>query len=132
MPKLRYIGPIDEVELPDGTTVKRNHQVEVTDELAGHGPDEELDAVMAQLAEAVEARDHHLQAQLRAEIAPMDKGEGLLAQVDNWERVTPHTKKKTAAKKAATKKPVGRPVVEPVEPVEAAPATLLINDEVTP
>lgn len=94
MPKLRYIGPHDEVELPDGSVVKRNHQVEVADDLAGSAPDERLVPAMVELHEAIEAHDHPGAAKLRSEIVDLDGGSGLLAQFDNWEPVTPTGKKK--------------------------------------
>ena len=94
MPKVRYIGPIDEIELPDGTTVKRNHQVDVDDDLAGSSPEPRLAEAMLELRDAVEAFDHHLAVKLRHEIAGLDYGSGLLAQVDNWEAVTATAKKK--------------------------------------
>lgn len=93
MPKLRYIGPIDEVELPDGITVKRNHQVDVTDEVAGAPPDPRLAEAMLELAAAVDAHDHNTAAELRGEISRLDYGTGLLAQ-DTWEAVAKKDDKK--------------------------------------
>lgn len=88
MPKIRYIGPHDAVELPDGRVVQRNHQVEVSDELAGKRPARRLETAMAELGDAVTALDHHRAVALRQEIAELDYGSGLLAQ-DTWEAVTP-------------------------------------------
>ena len=95
--KIRYQGPHDEVELPDGQTVKRNHQVDVADDLAGHPPEPRLAEAMVELHDAVEARDHPLAVKLRAEIAGLDYGSGLLAQ-DTWEAVTAASKKKDEVK----------------------------------
>lgn len=127
--KIRYIGGIDEVELPDGTTVKRNHQVDVSDELAGHPPEPRLAEAMVELRDAASSFDHHLAVKLRHEIAGLDYGSGLLAQ-ETWEAVAPAAKKKAPAKAAAKKVAASRPVAEPIEPVEGDPVPLLIEDEV--
>lgn len=123
--KIKYIGPQDEVELPDGRTVKRNHQVEVTDELAGHAPSRRLVPAMAELHQAIADHDHPGANRLRAEITELSDGSGLLAQFDNWEKVPDPAKKapKGAAKKSAAK-PVPPVVVEPVT------VTAPIEDEV--
>lgn len=87
MPKIRYVGPHDAVELLDGRIVERGHQIEVSDELAGKRPSRRIEAAMAELGEAVTNFDHHRAVALRKEIAELDHGSGLLAQ-DTWEAVT--------------------------------------------
>lgn len=124
--KIRYIGPHDEVELPDGTTVKRNHMVDVADDLAGHAPSRRLVPAMRELHEAIAAHEHFDAKVLREEITGLSDGSGLLAQFDNWEKVTDPAKK--AAKKKAGRKPVVAPPVNPEPVTVAAP----IDDEVKP
>lgn len=93
--KLKYVGPHDEVELPGGLTVKRNHQIEVPDELAGKAPDARIAEAMVELHDAVENHDHPAGVKLRKEIAELDFGTGLLAQ-DTWE-VVAHKKDEVKA-----------------------------------
>lgn len=125
--KLKYIGPHDEVELPDGSTVKRNHTVDVSDELAGRVPSRRLVPAMKELHQAIAAHEHLDAKALRDEITNLDDGSGLLAQFDNWEKVADPAKKapKGAAKKSTTK---------PVPPVVDEPVTVTapIEDEVKP
>lgn len=83
--KVKYIGPHDEVELPDGQNVKRNHQVDVSDDLAGHPPEDRLAEAYAELA--VEGFDHYARVRLQHEITTLDWGSGLLAQSDAWRPV---------------------------------------------
>lgn len=120
--KLRYVGPHDEVELPDGTTVKRNHTVDVSDELAGHAPSRRLVPAMKELHEAIAAHEHLDAKALRDEITELSDGSGLLAQFDNWEKVATPVKK-AAAKKAAPKPP---------PPTVNMAAASSIEDEVKP
>lgn len=120
--KIKYVGPHDEVELPDGRTVKRNHQVDVADDVAGHAPSRRLVPAMRELHEAIAAHEHVDARALRDEITGLSDGSGLLAQFDNWEKVVAPPKK--ASSKKASRKPTPTPLaVEPVEPVS-------IKDEV--
>lgn len=84
--KIRYVGPHDAVEVA-GLTVGRGKTIDVPDEVAGTPPVARLAVAMTELAAATAVRDHPLQAELRAEIAELDYGTGLLAQ-DTWEAVT--------------------------------------------
>lgn len=90
--KIRYIGPIDEVE-GAGFEFRRNHVVTVPDDVAGHPPEPRLAVAMVELREAVDVHDHELAAALRVEIVDLDYGTGLLAQ-DTFEAVAEKTKKK--------------------------------------
>lgn len=88
MVKVKYVGPFDEIEVA-GQTVKRNHQFDVADDVAGHPPEPRWAEAQAELVDAVSGHpDHVLAAQLRDEIATLDMGEGLLAQPDNFQPVT--------------------------------------------
>lgn len=89
--KIKYTGPIDEVELPGGLTAKRNHVVDVPDEMAGTAPDPRIAVAMVELHDAVVGVDHEGAVKLRKEISGLDFGTGLLAQ-DTWEAVTPAKK----------------------------------------
>lgn len=67
MPQIRYVGPFDEVELADGTTVKRGDSVDVDADTAGRAPKGKP---------------------LNDDGSPSksyDPGSGLLAQSDNWQ-----------------------------------------------
>ena len=83
--KLKYTGPHDEVELPNGLTVKRGGTVDVDAELAGTSPDPRLAVAMLELHEAISNHDHPGAAKLREEIPTLSYGTGLLAQFDNWQ-----------------------------------------------
>ena len=91
MTKLRYTGPIDEVELPGVGSVKRGSTVDVPTGLAGRPPDPRLAEAMIELQTARIGGDHEWQRDLRAEIAGLDAGDGLLAQ-STWELVKSTTK----------------------------------------
>lgn len=103
-----YVGPHDAVELPDGQTVGRGETVRVAPELAGFAPE-----LTGDDADPFK-RD--------AEGWPI-VGEGLLAQVGNWE--TAPAPKKATSKKAQKAEPVTASAVEPIaveaEPAEAEP-----------
>lgn len=94
--KIRYVGHLDEVEVTalDGATVKRNHQIEAPDDVAGHPPEARLAEAMDELVAATEARDHALIVKLREEISGLDYGSGLLAQTDAWQAAATPSKKK--------------------------------------
>ena len=90
--KVKYCGPFDEVEVA-GQKVKRGHQFEVSDEVAGKAPDPRWAEAQAELVDAVNGTpDHDRAAKLRDEIAGLDFGEGLLAQPDNFQPVTAKAK----------------------------------------
>lgn len=86
MPKLKYVGPLDEVEVL-GRVVKRNHQAEFTDEEAGRSPDDAVEALMTELANTQGPQDHARRSALVDQIGRADRGEGLLAQ-GTWVLVT--------------------------------------------
>lgn len=89
--KLKYIGPLDSADVLVGdtiVTVQRNHQFEVPDDIAGRAPDPRLDDVARALVDAQTPDQHHERARLAHEYAGLDKGEGLLAQSDNFTTVT--------------------------------------------
>jgi hypothetical protein len=77
---LKYIGPIDEIEVEGVGSVKRDVPVSVPTAIAGRAPDARLGAAMIELRDAINALDHNRAAALRDEIVGLDPGEGLLAQ----------------------------------------------------
>ena len=98
--QLQYIGPHAEIELAaTGDLVERDDIVDVPAEIAGRAPAARLAGALDDLAAAVTAAaeadldvDEQITraravAELRAEIAGLDHGEGLLAQPDNWKLV---------------------------------------------
>jgi len=90
--KFKYVGPFDEVEVA-GQKVKRNHQFDVSDEVAGQAPDPRRAEAMAELADAVSGLPDHVRAaELRDELGRLEIGDGLLAQPENFQPVTAKAK----------------------------------------
>ncbi len=87
--KVKYIGPSDEVYIVVGESeisAKRNHTIDVPNDVAGTPPDPRLHPAMVELGEAVTAGDHEAMDALSKEIDGLDRGSGLLAQ-DIWSAV---------------------------------------------
>ena len=93
--KFKYVGPFDEVEVA-GQKVKRNHQLEVSDEVAGKAPDPRRAEAMVELVDAVSGHPDHVRAaELRDELGRLEIGDGLLAQPDNFQPVSTGKTKET-------------------------------------
>lgn len=89
MVKVKYVGPFDAVEVV-GLVVKRDQTFEVDETVAGHPPEQRWTQALVELRDATSARPDHVRAaRLRAELAGLDPGDGLLAQTDNFQPVNP-------------------------------------------
>jgi len=78
--KIKCVGPSDSYDLPTGEVVRRGHQVDVSDELAGRPPEPRYFEVLDELRDAIHGRpDHERAASLRNEFDTLDSGDGLLA-----------------------------------------------------
>lgn len=95
--QVKYVGPLDAVELIGYGDVKHGQVIDVPAELAGHAPEPRLAAAHLELHEATTAIDHERCKALREEIIGLDSGAGLLAQVDNWQAVTTKSSKAAAS-----------------------------------
>lgn len=95
MPKIKYIGglgPLDQrLPVSGGVlVVENNHTYEVSDADAGYPPEPRYLEAMAELNDVVNGVPNHEDARrLRAEIARLNPGDGLLAQIDNYQPVAP-------------------------------------------
>ena len=86
---IKYVGPSPAVEVRGQEFVK-GVPVDVPKELAGRPAEKRWAEAVAELVVATTPGDsysHARAAELRAEIAGLDVGEGLLAQVGIWEAV---------------------------------------------
>lgn len=94
MPRITYIGSADMVDLdeigrvfPNG--VARGETLDVPAWLAGRAPEAAVAACEAELADAVAKASHARAAAAREQWGVLDHGEGLLAQVRNWQPAKP-------------------------------------------
>lgn len=86
MPQIhvRYIGPHDAVEV-GRHVVQQGEMIAVPPSLAGRPPDPRVAEIHAALAEIVDLKEYRtVVKQMTSELANLDHGEGLLAQVENW------------------------------------------------
>lgn len=99
--KIRYVGPLDavEIELPRERrlVVRRGADVDVPDVIAGRAPEAAVKACEVELVDAVARQDHEVAKRCREQWGELDHGEGLLAQVDNWQPVVAKAAKSKAA-----------------------------------
>jgi hypothetical protein len=88
--RLKYEGPIDEVDVPGVGPVKRGATFECAPAVAGRHPSKRwLDLQLVEIPAAITALDHNLRVQLLDELVKEDCGEGLLAQWPSFVHAAP-------------------------------------------
>lgn len=93
--QVKYVGPFDGVEIAVGSgfvTVPKDGTIDVPVAIAGRVPSDAYLEAVAVLAEV--QTDHAARSAAIEALSKTDPGEGLLAQVGNWEPVAPVKKEK--------------------------------------
>lgn len=99
--RVKYCGPLDEVELVGVGTVQRGEVLNVPKELLGRAP-----GYVTQMVAQVELDEDGTARLVEADAEVWDPGEGLLGQPENWEPAEARPRRTSATNHDSTEEGV--------------------------